>query len=183
MKIANSNKIVLKTILWICSIVVFLLLTQVLLIAQQINKKREGGINYPLVFTISADKNEYSIENLSGIIIKGIIKNVSKSDEIINTRFLFPTDIDMTFEDEKSEVLKWLPPAPPRPLTKNDFRTIRPGQQVEFNLNIYSTNFYGKLKSGTYKIKAKYKNSSGDEFSKNVWSGILESNTISIILN
>lgn len=114
--------------------------------------------------TIRLDKAVYHPED--EIHVQGTLTNIAKKELIVNTRCSFPADIFLTIKTENDTILKWLPPAPPRPLTKDDFRLIKPGEEINFRLSFYSSFLYDKLEDGKYTIQARYTNSIPSEYAE-----------------
>jgi len=137
-----------------------------------------GEVEVPLTFTISLDEEKYSLGSPIIMLISGVMQNTSRTNQIVNTRFSFPgPDVFIHIRPEAGEVLPWLPPSPPRPLTQEDFRGLEPDGQTEFTLTIRGTSLYEKLQRGRYIMRAKYRNL-GDVFDLGAWKGEVYSNEI-----
>lgn len=133
-----------------------------------------------LTLTINLDNKVYNLNEPIEIKVDGIIENSSQTELIINTRFAFPgPELYLNFISDAGKVLRWLPAAPPRPLTRQDFKTLRPGEKTNFTLIIYSSDLYDKLNLGPYVAQATYVNSAGDKFGLNAWKGRIYSNKVS----
>lgn len=133
-----------------------------------------------LTLTINLDKKVYNLNEPIEIKVDGIIENISQAELIINTRFSFPgPELNLKLMSDTGKALRWLPPVPPRPLTKHDFKTLGPGEKTDFTLIIYGSDLFDKLDVGTYVAQAKYFNSSGDEFGFDAWQGRIYSNKVS----
>ena len=133
-----------------------------------------------LTLTINLDKKVYNLNEPIVIKVDGIIENSSQTELIVNTRFAFPgPDLYLRFTSDAGKVLRWLPAAPPLPLTRLDFKTLGPGEKTDFTLIIHGSDLYDKLDVGTYVAQATYINSAGDKFGLDAWQGKINSNKVS----
>ena len=135
-----------------------------------------------LILLIDIGKNNFELKPQLQIAIKGTIKNISNEIKTINTRFSFPgPDVYINIISDSMKTLRWLPPLiQPRPLTKDDFKVLKPMQEIYFSITINNEDLYDKLEVGNYRLQAIYINTTGDELSNNVWKGKLISNEIDI---
>jgi len=133
-----------------------------------------------LTLTINLDKKVYNLNEPIEIKVDGIIENISQAELIINTRFSFPgPELNLKLISDTGKALRWLPPVPPRPLTKHYFKNLGPGEKTDITLIIRGSDLFDKLDVGTYVAQAKYFNSSGDEFGFDAWQGRIYSNNVS----
>lgn len=132
-----------------------------------------------LTLTINLDKKVYNLNKPIEIKVDGIIENISQTELIINTRFAFPGEVNLKFISDSGKTLRWLPAVPPRPLTRQDFKILGPGEKTNFTLIIYGSDLYDKLNLGPYVAQATYVSSAGDEFGLNAWKGRIYSNKVS----
>jgi hypothetical protein len=107
------------------------------------------------------------------------LKNMCDTPLLINHRIALWHEIRLHIKDNKGLTLRWLPPAPPPPLTINNFSTLAPQQQLSWEIGNVNQILYDKLVPGIYMITATYQNTSGEELGIHAWTGQLESNPVS----
>lgn len=160
-------------------LILFVALTSIVLVCLGVYTPSDPSGQTPLTFSIDLYDNSDVLINPTEIKIDCVIKNRSRADIIINTRFSFPgPDVYLVIKRDDGEILRWLPPGPPRPLVREDFQTVKSGQQIAFTLVVHQNDLYDKMTAGEYTAEARYVNSSGDEFGLKAWKGTLYSNTI-----
>ena len=160
-------------------LILFVVLTSMAVAGLTVCGRYDSGEETFLTFSINLHNSSDVLINPTEIKIDGVIENTSHADIIINTRFSFPgPDVYLTIKRDDGEILIWLPPGAPRPLVREDFEILRPGQQIAFALVVHESDLYDKMTSGEYTAEARYVNSSGDEFGLKAWKGTLCSNTV-----
>ena len=131
-----------------------------------------------LKLSISSDKTVYQVGEPTTITV--VLENVSEMQITVNKRLEFVgPEVYLEIQDETGNLLKWLPPDPPPPLTKDDFIVVSPGETAGTRTIHIERHLSERLKPGRHTLKATYKNAEdGSRFGLNAWTGMVMSNTI-----
>ena len=129
--------------------------------------------------SLSSDKSVYS--KGESVKLTVILENLSVHDLTVNKRMAYPgPDLMIDIMDSMGNKLRWLAPAPPPIVTKEDFTVLKPGQRLVVPISDMEDRLYDKFKVETeYRVKVRYQNTeSGAKFNHAAWTGSLLSNTI-----
>lgn len=129
--------------------------------------------------SLRSEKAHYSSSDRIALII--ILENRSFHDITVNTRMAHPgPDLMIDIEDVMGKQLRWLPAAPPPPVTREDFTVLNSGQKLVLPISGVEIGLFDKLQlDHKYQVKARYQNTDdGGKFNCAAWIGTLTSNTI-----
>lgn len=132
-----------------------------------------------LSLSLTSDKAHFS--GSIPIALTLTLENRSSHDITVNKRMAHPgPELMLDIEDMRGDKLRWLPAAPPPPVTRNDFTVLGSGQKLVLPISGVEIGLYDKLKRDhQYRVKARYQNTEdGGRFNYAAWTGSLMSNTI-----
>lgn len=139
----------------------------------------QNALAEPLALCLSSAKvHELDGENIT---LALTIENRSAKDIVLNKRMANPgPDLMIDIEDLRGNRVRWIPPAPPPRITREDFTVLSAGQKLVMPISILQIGLADKLKrEQKYRMTARYQNTeTGSQFNYAAWTGSITSNTI-----
>ncbi len=175
MRLLRTSRISLPSVEQVFPLIV--ILTAAALFA--IPAMAQDSVQDSISLSLRSDKVSYSTSDPIAFTVT--LENRSLHDITVNKRMAHPgPDLMIDIEDVMGDKLRWLPAAPPRAVTRNDFTVLTSGQKLVLPISGVEIGLFDKLKRDrTYRVKARYENTEdGGRFNHKAWTGSLTSNTI-----
>jgi len=154
-----------------------LILTTTLITVAGIISTANAGSDDLLTLSINSGKSVYRAGE--PIVFSIVLANKSGRPVTVNRRMEFPRpELSLQIRDASGKLSQWLPPIPPPPLTKDDFKVMPTDEELTTIVTDIGRYLSVPPVPDVYTVTAIYRNAAGgDEFGVNAWTGKLISNT------